>query len=754
MPLRRDVESAVTRTRKTIWRLIAVLWQYAYRARYWLEGLVLRHGTIAFASVLLLLVSASFFLSPALQAVLGDHYATEQAIDGLRGLILNTGSALIGAAAIVTSLVLFAVQVNIERMPHGLFRRLSADPKLFGAFTLAFLLGIGVAALSTFVEQARLAHVVLAASWAVALILISVMYAYRRSLDLINPSRQLEILTRDTRKGLRTWARRAQRAMPLLEQEEVAGASSSPTDSTHDLARTAFFQINNRWADAAKRAIRHAMSFARRYAEQGDHEISGVALKAVVRINAAYIETKGKTFYLNNPFVDNALSSDSFVNDTLEHLRQHVHSGIKRRDEQQIEQTLQTMVVLVQVNFGIDYSSRHATKSHAQLAAGYLASAVQAVVPHDMSDVLLEGQRLIGQSARHMLAHGDPNDIPVLSEKIASIAYTGCVKEEYRPITAEGMTQLANLSFDLLRSRNHDIQFAVEKVRRDVASVAKLFLNVPEAPLSMSHSTFLGPYYSSTKIESLRVRLTALAHVIAKAQPGDADAQSTIRNIEQWADGIYRTEKELLLKAIQVKSHFTFDMIRWITSVTEILLIVANSPVCDDRSRTELREHARWLVATLTWIPDDKDVVTFVENFQMTETLFEATLAARRHGCDEIAKEITGHLLAWTFKGGKHMTGWRVLERGLCASAVIASTGEDGDVAALKSEVASRLQLDGAPPQDVLDHAASSIRERLDGLPSHVHRSSRIERAVWETDDKTLAPLLEEIAGILSRPAA
>jgi len=94
----------------------------------------LRYGNIAFYAVLFLLVSASAYLSPALQNVLASYYSTEHTIEGLRGLILNAGTALIGAAAIVTSLVLFAMQVNIERMPHGLFRRLSADRKLLGAF--------------------------------------------------------------------------------------------------------------------------------------------------------------------------------------------------------------------------------------------------------------------------------------------------------------------------------------------------------------------------------------------------------------------------------------------------------------------------------------------------------------------------------------------------------------------------------------------------------------------------------------------
>lgn len=553
----KNVEAIAKRAKRAIQRLVARTWQYAYGVKYRLAGWRLRYASISFAASLFLIVSASFYVAPILQSVLARHYATEREIEGLRSLILNTGSALIGAAAIVTSLVLFAMQVNIERMPHGLFRRLSADPKLLGAFALAFLLAIGIATLSTIVDHGRLAYVVLTASWAVVFILISFLYAYRRALLLINPLRQLGILLHATRKELRVWARRAQRARPLLEREESAGeAMLPPSDSTHDLISTTFFQINSHWTDGAMRSLRHAMSFARRYAEQGDYEVSGAALNAVIGINAAYIESKGKTFYANNPFIENPFASDSFINDTLEHLRQNAQSGLARRDEQQIEQTLQTMAALVRVYLGIDYSSPYAAKSHAQLAAGYLSSVVQAVVPHDMADVLLEGQRLMGQSAGYVLAHGDPNDIAVLSEKIALIACTGCAKEDYRPVTMEGMTQLANLTFDLLRSRNHDIHFAVGEVRRDVALVAKLFLNVPDTPLSSSHSAFLGPYYSSTSMQSLRARLTEMANAIAEAQPDNADAQAVIRNMERWADGLYQTEKELLLAAIKAKSHF------------------------------------------------------------------------------------------------------------------------------------------------------------------------------------------------------
>lgn len=710
----------------------------------------LRYGNIAFYAVLILLVSASAYLSPVLQYALASYYSTGPTLDSLRGLILNVGSALIGAAAIVTSLVMFAMQVNIERMPHGLFRRLSSDRKLLGAFALAFLLAIGVATLSTFVDQARLAQVLLAASWAVVFILICFMYAYRRALILINPLQQLGILIQDTRKELRIWARRAKRSIPLLECDEPPSSTSSPMDSTHDLARTSFFQINHRWTNGTKRAIRHAMSFARRYAEQGDYEVSGVALNAIVVINAAYINAKGKTFYANNPFIENPFASDGLINDTLEHLRQNVESGIARRDEQQIEQTLQAMASLVRVYLGIDYSSPYASKSHAQLAAGYLASAVQSVVPHSMADVLLEGQRLMGQSAQYLLAHGDPNNIATLSEKIALIACTGYAKEDYRPVTMEGMNQLSNLTLDLLRSGSRDIHFAVGEVRRDVAMVAKLFLKVVDTPLSNSHSTFLGPYYSSTSTQSLKVRLTELVNALSEAQPDNADAQTVIRNIERWAKGLYQTEKELLLAAIEVKSHFTFDMIHWITGVTEILLAVSNAPACDHSTQDELRKHAHWLIATLTWIPDDKETVTFVENFQMTETLFEAAVNARNRGCDEIAREIGESLVSWTFKGGRYQTGWGVLETGLCALTVFAVNGGDDEISRLRVAVVSRLAGQAAPEHEIRDRTARDIRERAANLYRPGHWSSRIEMAIAQADHEKLRPLLEEIANFLS----
>lgn len=478
--------------------------------------------------------------------------------------------------------------------------------------------------------------------------------------------------------------------------------------------------------------------------------MSGAALRVVVGINAAYIDCRGKTFYANNALIENPFSSDGFINDTLEHLRQNVQSGIARRDEQQIEQTLQAMTALVGVYLRIDYSSPYASKSHAKLASAYLAGSVQAVVPHNMADVLLEGQRLMGRSSQQLLGHGDPSDVVMLSEKIALVACAGCAKEDYRPVTMEGMAQFASLTIDLLRSDCHDVHFAAGRIRRDVAHVSKFFLNVPDTPPSSIHSTYLGPYYSSTSMQSLPSRLAELANAIAGAPPDNTVVKKLIRNIERWADGLYDTVRELLSQAITMRSSFTFDIIHWIAHVTEVLLAVSCAPACDHRSREELRKHARWLIATLNSVPGDKETVIFVENFQMTEILFEAAVKARNRGCSEVAKDIQQMLASWAFKGGRFQTGWDVLERGLCGLAAMAVSGGGEEISLLRTTVSSGLAGNLAPEQAVRDQTARMLLERATNLHSESRWSSPIETAVAQAERGKLRPLLEEIAFALS----
>jgi hypothetical protein len=730
----------------------ALLWQRFYAFRYQYLVWQTRHDAVTAAIALLMFVGGTAFWIRWLQKLLAPLFKTETSLASLRSLFVTLGGALVGAVAIVSSLVLFAMQVNIERMPHGLFRRLSTDPRLLGGFAATFLVAVAVAALSLVLNQHRIGIAVFCAFWGIVFILAMFHYCYRRALTLVNPLQQLELVIRRTRGELRAWVRRASRARPLLS----GGDSPTPHRADrnapqYDLARMAFFQANPRWTSGAMQEVRYAVSLARRYAEQGDHEVSAVAMSAIVEINRAYVEAKGRTFFAHELMLDNPLTSDEFINDTLEHLRQDARIGVARADEQQVEQTLRAMVQLVEVYLRIDYPRRHASKTHAHLAAGYLSDEVKRIVLHNMPDVLMEGVRLMGQCAAMLLEAEGPNGIMTLTQEIRVVSCAGVAREDYRPVISTGVEQLARLSFDLLRTQLLEVKFAAREIRASMELIAKLLMTLPEPPFTTFHSTYLAPYYSATSMQALSVRLSELVDAIGNAPEGDANAQRVIDNMEEWADGMYQTEKELLLLAVAKHSHFTFDMIHWIKNVTAMLLAVSNAAACDRHTQGKLRRHARWLISVLSFVPSDEETVKFVENFQMTETLFESALDARRRGCPEIAETVRKLLVSRMFNGGQYQAGWPILERSVYGLAILALLDDEpGTVARLKQEISARLEAGELPDKDRRNRAAREIRGCAATLFRARYWPSGIERHMAKLDPEKLQPLLEEIADLIS----
>ena len=752
--LRRTIRSVV----KTTLHRQALLWHRYYFVRYHTMRWSSTHAGAIATTLLMVFVLLSIVAIPAIQNVIGQFFVTADRLGTLRSFLVTLGGALVGASAIGFSVVMFAVQMNFARIPYGLFRALSSDLRLLGAFAATFFLALGVAALSLIPEVSWVATALVSAGWATVLILILFLYAYRRALTLINPLRQINSIVERACSDMRAWDRTARRARPLLERKSSKTNDETPQSlrSTHDMARARFFQANPHWTAVSRQAITHIISFSRRYAEEGDRDVAAAALNALLTIHAAYVEAKGKTFFAQYFMIGNPLATDDFINETLEHLRQNARIGITRRDEVQIEQTFRAIAGLVQIYMAIDYSIEFAQeKQHAQIAAAYLSAAVEGVLPHNMPDVIIEGVRLMGRCAHLFLQSSTPNEIVTLAQKIAAISCSGVLKEDFRPVTFSGMEQLARLTFNLIQKKDHDIHFAAGELRKNVALLVKVFLTVPDSPLMSGHSAYLAPYYSLTSTETLGGSLTNLTNELLKAEKEDKNAIAIIQNIERWADGLYQTEKELLLLAIKERSQFTFDMIHWIAHVTKLLVAISQAPACDDRTKEELVRHARWLISVLSWIPRDNDTVSFVENWGMTEVLFEAALDARVSGCNRVCEAARDLLAEWAFKAGRYHVGWSILERSMYGLATLALCGDDiDDGPQLKATIEAALTKEGAPDQELRDDAARKIRRRAKSLYRPGHRTSRIENAMSQINPEKLGPLLIEISNLLSLATA
>lgn len=193
------IQMAKRRVVRAVSRSYALLCHRLSWARYHLSVWQVRHKGAATSATIILFLCASGYWYPVLQSVLDTYFLDTQRLAALRALLLTLGGALIGASVITFSLVMFAMQINVARMPHGLFRKFSVDTRIMTACIGTFLLAISVACTSLIPDTSWVTIAILVATWGTTLIVGLFLYAYRRALLLINPSKQLDFVAEDAR---------------------------------------------------------------------------------------------------------------------------------------------------------------------------------------------------------------------------------------------------------------------------------------------------------------------------------------------------------------------------------------------------------------------------------------------------------------------------------------------------------------------------------------------------------------------------
>jgi fumarate reductase subunit D len=236
---------------------------------------------ISACTVLAAMALTVIYLAPALQAAIGVIDTNRLA--AVQTLLVTIGGSFVGASAIVSAMLMYALQVNVERMPHKLFRRFSSDHKILLAFLGTIAPAALVASLSMVVAPQNVVLSLLAASWFSFLIVVLFGFAYRRTLDLVSPNFQLMFLVKEVELDLAQWAKHAERfirSVPTSTEPD-----EPPMSSSLEVVRLQFFQNFPNWTQRANEALFHAMSFASRYAQKGDHAVVTSAYGAVVAIH-------------------------------------------------------------------------------------------------------------------------------------------------------------------------------------------------------------------------------------------------------------------------------------------------------------------------------------------------------------------------------------------------------------------------------------------------------------------------------------
>ena len=737
------MKSRIARGKRRLSRAYGLAWLRLHKSSYSIRAWIHRHKPKVATAASVLITAGAFAIHQPLNRVIGETLRSNN--EEISSAHLALGGSLIGAVAISFSLILFAMQINVERTPHGLFRKLSSDIRLLSAFIATFVLSISILGLSLVTDPQFATARILATGLFTLSIVLLILASYIRALSLINPVKQLQFLRYDTLNELKKWDRMATRARPLLQDDEP---SVSANDTKKDIEKAAFFRLNPSWTTNLRKALQHCVSFSRRYSELGDHEMSSAALETLIRLNADYISLKDATFFAQNPFFDNKLSADVVITETLEHLRQNIQVGLSRGDEQLVSQSLRSFNGLAMLYLAINYADENESKSHAQLAVAYLRSAALKVVPHKLTDVLMESVRLIGNATSALIAHDRTAHSTLSIQDLAKISAIGFAQEDFRPVTVEGMKSLSDINLSLLASRHSDVGYISNDVHTTLSTLVDICLKFPDKALGSGHQNYFTHYYSERDFDTQIVRIKHLANSVIGADGENEDARQVIGNLIRWCERLSDNHRHVVTKCFTAKSSLYFDVLHFAAELGNILVGLRNAPACPEHYKVELQRTACRQLAAAGNFTSDKDTLVFCENWKFTDTVFEAGCTGLERDCREYTDTAEKILFRWAGCNGNFKETREAFSKSLLALCVLQlEQGRDGSAVAnfVTEKIAAQSPLDPG----ARERAHLSLSRLLERGPRDLYSASSINRRLSKLKREAVYGALSQVVEAL-----
>ncbi len=669
-----------------------------------------------------------------------DPFLSAETMTSIQAVALAVGAAMIGATAIASSFVLFALQVNVERLPYALFYKFSFDPKLLTSIAMSFVFAISCTAFSIISNSWNAYWIICGEFFAVLIVLRLLFLAYSRSIQIVSPVFQLEMIERHAHLGLKRIDRLVNSAISPKDKIEL---------TKNDLVnKSIIYNRNSKWDYFLIESIENVALFARNAGQNGDFQISKKSLNTVLLLNRLYIKLRGQTFFGSDLFSDNSLSNDRVINETLESTRRLREASIARRDEVHLVQILETQSELSNIYIGIEYINS-INKTHANLAAYYLTESVEAAYRHQLIDNTLLGIRLIGKLADGFLASDSQEDAVFCISKIGNFGLLGCFNNKHHPLVLTSMDMLKKVLLTTILVESRSVNLSINEINNSIFLISEFLIKNEEKRQHLSFLNPVTPIFSSTSENSLRWSLTAIVNSLHHSKDPEI-ARRIADNLEVWSDSLYRKQKDVLLKAIERRSSLTFDMIRWVTGIAELLIVTSRSQHTRKHTKDELEKNALWLLLVLTFIPTDNDTVRFIERLSFRVEVFETAIKAQDNNWDEGFDEVWKLLLKWAIEGGREHTGWGTLERWLTALCALALRGGVNLADQLTNELKAKLASSGAPSHEMRDRAAEGLRRKITELGARQFELDPVERVLASNDRQSTVRLLDAIAAILS----
>lgn len=567
------------------------------------------------------------------------YIPNSDSLKSLQAIFLSVGSALIGSTAIIFSIIIFTLQVNNERVPHGVFKKLSTDKKLFASFIFALIFSICIAT-SSFLSAKYALCTIQTAILFFVIILCCFIYSYTRALKLISPIYQLETIVKDAKDDLLKW-------------------SMNYEKNKKNITKYDFFNNHPSWTDNAKQDVIYCNSYAKKLIEKNDYETSKEALKSIAKINATYVEVKNQAFVRRRSFSDSLSSNDKFIEDTLEEIRQNIQDGLARNDERFIINNLEILQELHYIYSNIQYINSRGDRFASSLASFYLIEGLEASISHNISNVMLSGIRLLSVVTEKEIIDGESQNIRNIVKIIADLACCGIIDKKLEPIAKSALDKLSEMTVQLLLSKEHDTNFITKEMNEFLYKIGKTEI----ISLDTSYVVFENIYYSRVSSELIDFVNSLTAQELK--EDIKQNIIKTIENIEKWSDSICYENRELFTLALEYNSNFAHQLVDFISNVSRCLMALATLEIVDEALSSKLQKNALCLISIFSFIREDKNTIMLLEMSNFTDTIFKLAVDAHKDGLIDIACEVRKILLSVGFRGQKVDNQNRILAKAL-----------------------------------------------------------------------------------------
>lgn len=564
-----------------------------------------------------------------------------ETLKSLQAIFLSVGSSLIGSTAIIFSIIIFTLQVNNERVPYGVFIKLSRDKKLFASFIIALIFSLSVVIFS-FLSEKYVLYTIQASILFFVLILSCFIYSYRRALDLISPIFQLESISKHAKDDLLKWSK---------EYE----------NSKKNISKYEFFNSNPSWADVAKQNIIYCNAYAKKLIEKNDYDTSKIALKSIVSINSMYVEVKNQTFVRRRAFSNPLISNDKFIEDTLEEIRQNIQNGLAKNDERFISDNFKTLKELHYIYSNIQYINTSGERFASSLASFYLIQGVETSISHNIPDVLLVGIRLLSEITQKEIIDRESETIDTMLKLMTDLSCRGIIDKKLEPIAKSALAELSTITIQLLLSKEPNINFITKEMNQFLYKIGETQIKSLDTSYSL--------YYSKLSNE-----LIDFTNTLMKQDFNESNQQQIIKiikNIEKWSDSIRWENRKLFKLALEHNSNFVRQLIDFISNVSRCLMALSTLEIVDKDLSSKLSENALGLMSIFSFIRENENTIMLLERVHFTDTIFKLAIDSYNYNLTEIAQKVRKILLSVGFRGQKVDDQNRILAKALGGSVYI-----------------------------------------------------------------------------------